>query len=72
MKILYDDIIRDVVPSGIMHFNINTSVDIWCTDIELDYDVIIFLFDDEVVGRLEHDGDVEYRIVGDNIYLDLV
>lgn len=72
MKILYDDIVRYAVPTKDMHFNINTSIDIWCTDIELDHDVIIFLFNDEIVCRLEHDGDVEYRIIGENIYLDLI
>ena len=72
MKILYDDIICDTNPEKVMHFNINTNIDIWCTDIELEYEAIILLFDDEVVGRIEHYGDVEYRICCDTIYIDLI
>lgn len=70
MDILYNDIVSDIADIEVKRININDSIDIWFTDIEINYDAIVLLADNEVVSRLEFDN-VEYRIIYDTVYIDI-
>lgn len=70
MKILFDDIINDIAPVEFKRISINNSIDIWFNNLEYNYDSICFLFDEEVIARLELDN-IEYRIIYDTVYIDI-
>lgn len=71
MKILYDDIINDIAPIEFKRISINNSIDIWFNNLEYNYDSICLLFDEEVIARLEFTN-IEYRIIYDTVYIDLI
>lgn len=70
MDILYNDIVSDIADVEVKRININDSIDIWFTDIEINYDAIVLLADNEVISRLEFDN-IEYRIIYDTVYIDI-
>ncbi len=70
MKILFDDIINDIAPVEFKRISINNSIDIWFNNLEYNYDSICFLFDEEVIARLEFDN-IEYHIIYDTVYIDI-
>lgn len=70
MDILYNDIVSDIADVEVKRININDSIDIWFTDIEINYGAIILLADNEVISRLEFNN-IEYRIIYDTVYIDI-